>query len=420
MGNKLSRRSFITLVSSFIAALVASCSKILNGTVTEVPSQVPSTPSGTREPDPTKAHDTQEQTAENTEVPTDAPEATNKPKAKADFGPRVIHAHSPSATSWNGGDYQYWNHVNQGVIDEMVDQGMMTLTGAASIADAWQAILPNYQPGQGIAIKVSFNNCFSCDNPGTAIDSVIEPVNAVIRGMVQTGVQEGDIWIYDASRALPDRFVKKCLFDNVQFFDNGCRKVAGWNGSDTDAVLEFNIPSGVEHPPAILLADVLVKSTYLINMPIMKRHDPEIGVSLSFKNHFGSINDPGALHQYIQSNQGSYRSDYSPLVDLYNNPHIGGKTVLTIGDGIFASKMYSDPPTFWSSFGGQLPNSLFFSTDPVALDCVMMDYLAAEAFLQSQADDYLKVAAAGGLGIFERGNPRTTGYTKIEYTSLDL
>ena len=350
-------------------------------------------------------------------------QCADQPGAQASSGPRVVHVHAPSATSWNGSDPQYWNYLDQGVVDEMVDRGVRTLTGASSVADAWRAILPNYQPGQGIAIKVSFNNSPNCGSSGTAIDGIIEPVNAVIRGLIQIGVQESDIWIYDAIRALPARFVNGCLYSNVQFFDNGCHNAAGWSSNDPDAIVTFNTPSGVPSPPTIRLADVLVNATYLINMPIMKRHDPEIGVSLAFKNHFGSIDNPGGLHQYIQRNSSSYRSDYSPLVDLYSNPHTGGKTVLTIGDGIFGSKMYSEAPTTWSTFGGEPPKSLFFSTDPVAVDCVMSDIIGAEASVQAGSDDYLRYANTMGLGEYERGDPWQqpygSGYGAIDYLRLE-
>lgn len=351
--------------------------------------------------------------------PTDTEEAPEIEIVPADFGPRVVHVHAPSAVSWTGDDPQYWNYIDQTVVDKMVDQGVMTLTGATSVADAWRVILPNYQPGQGIAIKVSFNNCFTCGNPGTAIDGVIEPVNAVVRGLLQIGVLESDIWIYDAIRALPDRFVNRCLYSNVQFFDNGCHTSAGWSSNDPDAYVTFNPPKGVPAPAPTRVADVLINAKYLINMPIMKRHEDEIGVSLAFKNHFGSIMNPGDLHEYIISDSSYYRTDYSALIDLYRNPHIGAKTMLTIGDGLFASKMYSDPPSLWTSFGGEAPSSLFFSTDPVAIDCVMTDLLAAELSMPKHADDYLNVADSVGLGVYERRDSEIGGYRDIIYQKIE-
>ena len=70
---------------------------------------------------------------------------------------KVVHVHALSATSW-AGQTDYWNYVNQDVVNDMVDQGVMALTGTATVAAAWRMLLPDYQPGQGIAIKVNFNN----------------------------------------------------------------------------------------------------------------------------------------------------------------------------------------------------------------------------------------------------------------------
>jgi hypothetical protein len=54
----------------------------------------------------------------------------------------------------------------------------------------------------------------------------------------------------------------------------------------------------------------------------------------------------------------------------------------------------------------------------------MMDVLYAEPgyhpFKGSGSDDYLKLAAAADLGVFERGDPWGSGYTKIDYQNIEL
>jgi hypothetical protein len=107
-------------------------------------------------------------------------------------------------------------------------------------------------------------------------------------------------------------------------------------------------------------------------------------------------------------------------LDLYQNPHIVAKTVLTIGDGIFAAKAYDSPPFAWVSFDDQVPNSLFFATDPVAVDCVMCDFLAAEIAVPAATDNYLRLASDAGLGAFERGAPWGSGYNVIDYRRIQL
>ena len=118
----------------------------------------------------------------------------------ATYPGRVIHVHSDQATSW-AGQTDYWNYVNQNVVNDMVDQGVMALTDTTTVADAWRTLLPDYQPGQGIAIKVNFNNWGDQLSKSMRL---IQPVNAVVRGLKQIGVAETDIWVYDAVRGHPE------------------------------------------------------------------------------------------------------------------------------------------------------------------------------------------------------------------------
>jgi hypothetical protein len=330
---------------------------------------------------------------------------------------RVVHVHDPDATDWNFSTGWYGDYVDQPAVDNMVDRGVMELTGASTVADAWSTLIPNYMPGEAIAIKVSFNNAGSCGDSDNQIDALIHPVNAIVRGLKQMGVAEENVWVYEAVRRIPDRFVNGCLYPNVQFFSN-CRQPPGWSSDDPDAIVTFNPPSGPV-PSPMRLADVLVNAAYLINMPIIKTHSA--GVSLSFKNHFGTIKDPGALHDYILPDGSLFSTEYSPFVDIYQNPHVGAKTILTLGDGLFGAwHGYADAPSRWTTFDDAASNSLFFATDPVALDCVMYDILAAETTIKDNADVYLSVAADAGLGVFEHGDPWGSGYSQIDYAKIAI
>jgi len=323
----------------------------------------------------------------------------------------------------------------------------MELTGASSVAQAWQMLIPDYTSGKAIAIKVNFNNGFYCDPCESSceewqlkIDALIHPINALIRGLklAYPSLDSSDIWVYDATigdnpsvsnRGIPkNRFQSKCPYSGVRFFDaRGCDNLAGYDSSDPTAYVTWHNPQGIPTPSAQKITDVLVNATYLINMPIMKKHG-QAGVTLSFKNHFGSIHNCPALHDYVLKDGSLYTDTYNPLVDIYRNPHILNKTVLTIGDGLFGDRRKNDEkPTPWNTFGGEAPNSLFFATDPVAIDCVMCDFLHAEGYeggVYSMSDDYLKLADAAGLGTYERGDPWQepwgSGYSQIDYRRIEL
>ena len=342
------------------------------------------------------------------------------------FWGKVVHVHSDGATTWTG-QSDYWNYVDQDTVNAMVDRGLMDLTGAATVADAWRVLLPAYQPGQKIAVKVNLVNSGSCEDADGVIDALMQPVNSLVRGLTDFGVEPQDVYVYDAVRQMPNRFVDKSLYP-VSFFDmyNGCRTYAGFDLVPATQIT-FQPPDGVTIPDEYVNL-ALMNATYLINMPIMKGHHPLAGVTLGFKNHFGTIHDCRLLHDWVDvvNHPPAYRTDYNPLVDLIRSPLIGGKTVLTVGDGLFAARYYSQAPEPWQTFGDDVPNSLFFARDPVAADCVMHDLLVAElgADVPEGSNNYLQLADEAGLGVFEQGNPWQepygSGYAAIQYTRTEL
>ncbi|HZY42123.1 MAG TPA: hypothetical protein VFF59_09000, partial [Anaerolineae bacterium] len=136
---------------------------------------------------------------------------------------------------------------------------------------------------------------------------------------------------------------------------------------------------------------------------------------------FGSFEHCHDVHWSVTLAEADYVATYSGLVDIFNNPHFKDKTVLTIGDALYGARFnnYDEVPNPWPTFGDQSPNSLFFSIDPVAIDCVMYDYLDAEGGVPAHSDDYLKLAAAAGTGTFEHGDA-AHHYQVIDYLQVGL
>jgi uncharacterized protein (DUF362 family) len=338
---------------------------------------------------------------------------------KAESNPRVVHVHASSATFWDFQTGWYGDYVNQDVVYGMMDQGLMRLTGTSTRAAAWEALIPQYVLGQRVAIKVNLNCARSVNDSDNSIDALIEVVNGIVRGLKAIGVAEADIWVYDAVRSIPDRFRNGCRFPGVQF--SGI-DVNSQGFSDLETAT-FELPQDASPIGHQRISNVLVNADYLVNVPIMKKHGGA-GVTLSFKNHFGSVDDCRALHPYVGLSSSEYRSDYNPMVDLLRNQHFAPSTVLTVGDGIYGSRgNQCSVPEPWVTFGNQAPNSLFFSQDPVAMDCVMYDMLEAEAEVEPGADDYLRLAAHEGLGVFEHrahdASDSTRWYSLIDYVYLE-
>jgi hypothetical protein len=260
------------------------------------------------------------------------------------------------------------------------------------------------------------------------IDALPQPVNSVIRGLKMIGVSESDIYVFDVTNAwheafMPVRLVNKisALYPAVKYdaYNAACPDPL-FLGFSTTELIHFNVPAG---KPAISdrpICNVLAQADYLINVPIMKKHGMA-GVTLGFKNHFGTFEHCDYAHWSVTLSGGDYTPDYNGLVDIYNNTHIRDKTILTVGDALYAARInnYNEIPSPWPSFGNQSPNSLFFSTDPVAIDSVMVDFLDEEGGVPDGSDDYLVLAAASGLGVFERWDD-SHQYQDIDYQYIEI
>jgi hypothetical protein len=353
---------------------------------------------------------------------------------------RVVSVHDPNATSWTfpctsyGPCAEYYGDdkfVNQAVVDQMFSSGMKALTGEYSISKAWRAIFPDYQAGEVVAIKVNFNDSIvgggisGYGDNDAFLDALPQVINSIIDGLTSFGVPEENIWIFDASRYITDRFRTRIAYSSVRFFDktgNGNDVApATFDSPDPSALIEFN---NTTYRGSHRIADILMDADYIINVPIMKRHGGA-GVTLSLKNHMGSVNGfytgGHSMHDYIYLNNGSYDADSNPLVDINLNTNIMDKTVLIIGDALYAGwSSNNTPPERWASFNNDSPNMLFFSADPVAIDSVMFDYLDREGYVNPKSEDILIVAANAGLGVHERWNNDTDrNYSVIDYVEIE-
>jgi len=165
-----------------------------------------------------------------------------------------------------------------------------------------------------------------------------------------------------------------------------------------------------------------LNATYLINLALLKAHsypfaaaeggdEGQTGVTLTGKNHFGSIKGPGELHSIINTNQGGTAHAYSPIVDLSASPSLGAKTILYAMDGLYAARRHMSYPLHFPNApfhnptepyeNSNWPSSILASLDGVALDSVGLDILYSQTknnndeqghpriALRENADDYL-------------------------------
>jgi hypothetical protein len=343
---------------------------------------------------------------------------------------RVVWAHDPNATDWEGPGQGHWwegGHTNQAVVERMMSGVVCQLSGKSSDRAAWHALIRHfnqthgngkagYRKGEKVTIKVNLVGCIF----GGAVDpksydmvrwldymnASPQMILALLRQLVHAvGVNPQDISVGDPLSLFPNQYYDPLHseFPTVQYLDH-----VGGNASHPRTRVQYSsIPLHWSSRPTGTAQDYVpvpyAEAKYLINMANLKSHTGA-GVTLCGKNHYGSLNrkppDKGYYNMHVSLPQevlgtGHYRA----VVDLMGHAHIGGKTLLCLIDGLYPGvHPIEQTPRKWSSppFNGQWASSLLASQDPVAIDSVAFDFLWAEWNdypRRSGADDYLHEAA---------------------------
>jgi PKD repeat protein len=338
---------------------------------------------------------------------------------------RVVWVWNPEATEENLSGY-WWKIENndQTVIDQMFSFGLQNLANTDDDYLAWDLLFKyfnqvhdhgniGYQPGEKIAIKVNFNNCQDYTTEDNDRDASPYVVKSLLRQLVNVvGVEQEDITIYDATRPIGNWFYNRVYFEeypadplvpefaDVHFVDSN----GGASGREKVIVSSERVYFAAGSCEYRTLPTVAANANYLINMPILKRHP--YGVTLSGKNFFGtwmeSVED---VHPYLFSSFNL--GNPAPQTDLFAHENIGGKTILYIGDGTFATKINhrTIAKFLMYPFNDDWTNSLFFSQDPVAIDSVMYDFLLTEGTNPPEESQYyLHQSAEPPAGVYDPEN----------------
>ena len=356
---------------------------------------------------------------------------------------RVVHVRHGRAATWSRASGLYRDFVSQAAVNLMLDQAVQTLKGGTLDA-AWRKVFSlAANETRLLGIKINCNNSYDSTGAGSQIDAIPEPVIAVIGGFVRAGGRSANVRVFDltssgGNRTIPTWLRNKVLaaYPDVQFSDRATNKGGAYN-----AYTHVTWSSGYATKPAVTrIHDLPRQVHYLVNVPIVKRHIGA-GVTLGYKNHFGTIENCANLHSYVYGDVATA----SVLADIMGSPVVAGdpnvkslarKTVLTVGDMLYAQpcKNFGLTPTPWVTFGNEWPNSLVVSDDPVSADSVMSDLLEPEPAsgdcggIASWTRRYLSIAEAKGQGIYEhvalpsgqRFDPARMSYSRIVYRYLDL
>lgn len=346
--------------------------------------------------------------------------AGNAPPAPGATLSRVVAVKDDKVTTWDGKQAWYGSDsfVNQAHIDQMIKEGVFSLTGQQTEPAAWSQIIPQYGKGKKIAIKINANNAIS---GGNAIDPLPQLLKALAGGLKAGGIDESDIWFLEPSRPVVERIAKpvKAAYPGVTFY---CASQTDYTSACT---YDSKDPSlAIEHRHAGIstskLPDQLGSSSYLIHMPIMKAHGMA-GITLTYKNLFGLF-ESSTIPKFHKS---FFYASNNPMVEIYANRNIAGKTVLILADGIYGNWVnnHTAPAAWVNAFKQERwPKRIFLSKDPVALDSVLYDFLNWEKKNLSVRDEtYIAQAAKAKQGARDHwNNPTDKKYSLIDFVQREI
>jgi len=254
-------------------------------------------------------------------------------------------------------------NVDPAAVAAMVDRGLPELVGAPGAIDAWRSL---FAPGDVVGIKVN-----PVGRPLALSNSAL--VSVVVEGLRNAGVRPRDIVVFDRFR----RQLRAAGY--LRDLPTGVRwdgPSEDWDpvqldldGYDRDVYCELPITDPDVHDPhdertrrshlCLLLSRNVDK---VVNLPVLKDHGVA-GVTLALKNmSHGFFNNVARSHHA----RGADACDrFIPA--LCALPQVRSKVVLHILDAtraVFDGGPVAIAQTVWAH------RTLYFATDPVALDLV--------------------------------------------------
>lgn len=321
------------------------------------------------------------------------------------FPGRVVAVERPGAVV----ERKYQREAVRG----MINKGMMELTGAPSPQEAWKHF---FEPSDVVGLKL---------NPvgQPYVISAPEVVQEIIEGLKMAGVPTKNIIAYDRYRRefLTAGF-DKWLPEGVRWtfaseFFNSDPLQLDMQGYDANQYVEMPLvlpsadPKNPHHRRSYLSNFISKDVNKMVNLCLLKHHQ-SAGVTIALKNlSHGLVNNVSRSHASSTLNAcGTF------IPNIVDHPVIRQKVALNICDGILAA--YHGGP------GGKVGkymwahNTMYFSTDPVALDKTGLKVIDAKraevgmlpiatakpdkdsTFLNMQVE-HIEIAGALGLGMFD-------------------
>lgn len=298
----------------------------------------------------------------------------------SDARSRVVLAHHARLADSGGA-------INRKIVQDVLEDTLMAFTETSSVQDAWLRIFPDLQTSDTIGLKVNCINRRLSSHPEVAYaitDSLIAALD----------VNPNHLIIWDRT----SRELRRAGYDlNIDAAGVRCLGTSDDIGYDDEAAVDLG------NGRTVHLSKVITQMcTYLINVPVLKDHGIA-GVTLSLKNHYGSIDRPAAGH----------RNGGDPAIaNLNTTPQIREKTRLIVCDGLLG--IYQGGPHGAPQW---VNRQVLVSADPVAVDTIGAGIIDRERQAHglpaaSVRAGYLQTAAALRVG--------ATAPDRIEAMPIDL
>ena len=246
---------------------------------------------------------------------------------------RVVIVEHENATSGNS--------INQETVQIMVNSGIKNLAGIEDIGEAWKSLLPEVSADKIIAIKV---NCIN-----SALSTHPEVAYAVAAGLAQISFSggnfsENNIIIFDRTN---------WELESAGYTRNTSNVGVRCFSTETEGFYYSSQNFSIGGRSQRLSEIINTHADYLINLAVLKNHGTA-GVTLCMKNHYGTCDDPGALHS----------NNCDPYIPALNATEpIRSKQMVNIIDALFGIR--SGGPGGSPQF---VTNKILFSQDVVAID----------------------------------------------------
>jgi uncharacterized protein (DUF362 family) len=261
--------------------------------------------------------------------------------------------------------------IQEDAVKKMLERGMRDLVGSDNATEAWRRF---FAPGDVVGIKV---------NPVGAPHAISNyaTVREIIAGLRSAGVRPRDIVVFDRYRrqfqnaGYPDQLPDGVRWDaSVEDYDDVQLDVKGY---DPDVYVAMELAALGRHDPKddrtrrshlSLIASRQVDK--IVNVPVLKDHG-SAGVTLALKNlSHGLVNNVARSHATHATNA---CNTFIPAIVAM--PKIRQKVVLHVLDGLKA--VFQGGPGARKEFTWAY-RSLFFATDPVAVDQIGWEIVDAK------------------------------------------